>query len=52
MGFHEFGAEVFGAREVIDVDFEEVLEGLIRRNMRMSLFVAASRRPVITGGAR
>ena len=29
VGFHEFCAEFFGAGEIIDVDFEEVLEGLI-----------------------
>ena len=29
MGFHEFGAEVFGAGEIVDVDFEEMLERFV-----------------------
>ncbi len=52
MSLHELGAEILGAREVVDVDFEKMLEWLIRKNVRMSLFVVVSRRPVVTGGAR
>lgn len=33
VGFHELGAEFFGAREVINVDFEEVFEGLVGGDM-------------------
>ena len=29
MGFHQFGAEFFGTREVVDVDFEEMLQRFI-----------------------
>ncbi len=29
MSFHEFGAKFFSAREVVDVDFEEMLEGFV-----------------------
>ena len=30
--FHEFGAEVFGTREVVDVDFEKMLQGFVLWN--------------------
>lgn len=29
MSLHELGAKVFGAREMVDVDFEEVLERFV-----------------------
>ena len=30
MGFHELSAEIGGAWEVVDVDFEEMLQRLVR----------------------
>ena len=48
MGLHEFGSEVGCAWEVVDVDFEEMLESIVR-NMRIGLFVASLLAPVVTG---
>ena len=38
VGFHEFGSEFFGAGEVVDINFEEMLEGFVGDIVLCGLF--------------